>query len=201
MPPQQAPYLKWHDNLTTVAATADGASVGISTDEVATLTANNTDLKAKARAAGDAEVASATAHQAYNQSLRQSRKDARQILGRAKKNKNFNPVVGEKLQAIGAEDTTDMTQESPTVTALVKAAGVVELDFDKKLADGVHFYSRRGTETTFSYLASETHAAYVDNRALLVAGQPEMREYKAVFFIGKSEIGLESDIVLATARP
>jgi len=36
---------------------------------------------------------------------------------------------------------------------------------------------------------------------LLVAGKPEIRQYKAVFFLGKSELGLPSDVVPATAKP
>ena len=52
-----------------------------------------------------------------------------------------------------------------------------------------------------STAANETHSPYVDTRSLLVAGKPETRRYKAVFFIGKAEIGLESDIVEAVAKP
>ena len=89
-----------------------------------------------------------------------------------------------------------MTQEQPTLYATVKAGGVVEIDFNKMDAEGVHIYGMRDGETVFSFLASETHAAYVDNRPLLAAGKPETRQYKAVFFIGKSEIGLTSAVVL-----
>jgi hypothetical protein len=39
------------------------------------------------------------------------------------------------------------------------------------------------------------------NRPLAVAGKPEKRRYKAVRFLGKAEIGLESAVVAATARP
>jgi hypothetical protein len=39
------------------------------------------------------------------------------------------------------------------------------------------------------------------NRLLLAAGKPETRQYKAVFFIGKSEIGLPSAVVIAIAAP
>ncbi len=39
------------------------------------------------------------------------------------------------------------------------------------------------------------------NRPLLAAGKPETRQYKAVFFIGKSEIGLTSAVVIAIAAP
>ena len=33
------------------------------------------------------------------------------------------------------------------------------------------------------------------------AGKPETRQYKAVFFLGKSEIGLPSAVVIAIAAP
>jgi hypothetical protein len=201
MPRPQADYLKWHNNLATTAGTADGATVGITPDEVATLTTNDADLTAKAKAASAADIAWTAAHKGLTESLSQSRRDARAIAGRAKKNKNYNAVIGDKLRVEGPEDTTDMTQEKPTLAVVVKANGVVEVDFNKLLAEGVHLYCKRGAETAFTYLASETHAAYVDNRPLLVAGQPEVRQYKAVFFIGQAEIGLESDIVTATARP
>jgi hypothetical protein len=38
----------------------------------------------------------------------------------------------------------------------------------------------------------------VDNRPLLAAGKPETRQYKAVFFTGKSEIGLTSAVVVTS---
>jgi hypothetical protein len=37
-----------------------------------------------------------------------------------------------------------------------------------------------------------------DNRPLLVAGKPETRQYKAMFFMLKIEVGLESAVVTAT---
>ena len=39
------------------------------------------------------------------------------------------------------------------------------------------------------------------NRPLLTAGKPETRQYKAVFFLGKAEIGLPSAVVIAIAVP
>jgi hypothetical protein len=59
----------------------------------------------------------------------------------------------------------------------------------------------KGGDAGFPLLASETHSPYVDNRPLLTAGKPETWNYKAVFFLGKSEIGLQSDVATATARP
>ena len=79
----------------------------------------------------------------------------------------------------------------------------MEVGFDKLggLVEGVHIFSQRDGDAGFGYLSSETHSPYIDNRPLLVAGKPETRQYKAVFFIGKSEIGLTSAVVIAIAAP
>jgi hypothetical protein len=198
IPKQQAPYVQWHDTLKGgVSATTPGATAADAT----MLTADNATLHAKLTAATLAERASIAAHADLNNTIAATKTNARLLAGRIKKSTTYTEVVGQQLNIIGAEDSTDMTQESPTLFANVKAAGVVELDFNKKDAEGVHIYGLRDGETVFSYLASETHAAYVDNRPLLAAGKPETRQYKAVFFIGKSEIGLPSAVVVAIAAP
>ncbi|HEY5041544.1 MAG TPA: hypothetical protein VIK53_06020, partial [Verrucomicrobiae bacterium] len=120
---------------------------------------------------------------------------------RIKTSTAYTEVIGDQLNIIGPEDSTDMTQEKPVLNAVVKLAGVVEIGFNKKDAEGVHLYGMRDGEAVFTLLASETHSPYVDNRPLLTAGKPETRQYKAMFFLGKSEIGLPSAVVPATAAP
>jgi hypothetical protein len=198
IPKQQAPYVQWHDTLKGgVTATTPGATAADAT----MLTADNATLHAKLTAATLADNASKAAHADLNNAIAASKTNARLLAQRIKKSTAYTEVVGKQLNIIGAEDTTDMTQEQPTLFASVKAGGVVEIDFNKMDAEGVHIYGMRDGETVFSYLASETHAAYVDNRPLLAAGKPETRQYKAVFFIGKSEIGLPSAVVIAIAAP
>jgi hypothetical protein len=198
VPQAQADYLNWHDNLkTNVTATTPGATA----TDVTTLTADNSALHAKSTTATNADIASKTAHTDFTGILASSKRNARALAQRIKKSTGFTPTLGDQLQINGIEDTTDMTQEAPQLDTTVKAGGVVEVGFNKKLADGVHVYEDRTGAGTFNYLASETHSPYVDNRALLTAGKPETRRYKAVFFIGKAETGLESDIVEAVARP
>jgi len=79
--------------------------------------------------------------------------------------------------------------------------GVVELDFDKSISDGVNIYSNRGTEADFTFLARDTVQPYVDNRPLLAAGKPELREYKCVYVQSDAEIGLFSDEVVVNCAP
>ena len=198
IPKQQTPYVQWHDTLKGgVTVTTPGATAADAT----MLTADNATLHTKLTAATLADNASKAAHADLNKAIASSKTNARLLAQRIKTSTAYTEVVGKQLNIIGAEDSTDMTQEQPTLFANVKAGGVVEIDFNKMDAEGVHIYGMRDGETVFSYLASETHAAYVDNRPLLAAGKPETRQYKAVFFIGKSEIGLTSAVVIAIAAP
>jgi hypothetical protein len=80
--------------------------------------------------------------------------------------------------------------------------GVVELDFDKSISDGVNMNpeSFRGD---FVFLARDTGSPYIDNpdASGLVATKPELREYKAVYVQSDAEIGLFSDEVVVNCAP
>jgi len=96
--------------------------------------------------------------------------------------------------------------------------GVVELDFDKSISDGVNMDPER-FRGDFVFLARDTAPAapksdegwspYIDNRPLLVATKPELREglasrlreYKAVYVQSDAEIGLFSDEVVVNYAP
>src|SRR6058998_3810494 len=70
------------------------------------------------------------------------------------------------------------------------SGGVVELEFDKSISDGVNIYAKRDGDADFIFLACragvgrrrarDIASPYIDNRPLLVAAKPELREYKAV---------------------
>jgi len=71
-----------------------------------------------------------------------------------------------------------------------KRGGVVEIGFNLANSEGVNIYSRRDGDTEFKFLARDTVPPYVDNRPMLVAGKPELREYKAVFVVADQEVSL-----------
>ncbi len=50
-------------------------------------------------------------------------------------------------------------------------------------------------------VARDTSPTYVDNRPLLVAGKPELREYKAVFVVGDVEVSQFSDEITVNCAP
>jgi len=123
----------------------------------------------------------------------------------------------------GAEDTclrregkgygrqaTDLTASKPTLSGADPARrdGAVQLDFDKSISDGVNMnpesfrgYAKRDGDADFVFLARDTASPYIDNRPLLVATKPELREYKAVYVQSDAEIGLFSDEVVVNCAP
>jgi hypothetical protein len=198
VPKTQDGYVKWHDTLKAgVTITTPGATA----QDVAMLATDNTALHAKMTTATTADNAGKAAHMDLNLSIAGSQKNARALAQRIKKSLTYTTMIGDQLGIEGPEDSVDMTQQKPTLDASPKLGGVVEIGFNKMDAEGVHIYGMRDGEAGFTLLASETHSPYVDNRPLLTAGKPEVRQYKAMFFLGKSEIGLPSDVVPATAAP
>lgn len=198
IPTKKDAYLLWHDNLKeALTATTPGATAA----DVTMVAADNADLHAKMDAATKADNAGKAAHKDLNGSKGKSQANARALAQRIKKSTGYTPSLGDIMQLEGVEDSVDMTQQAPVLNPNVKANGVVEVAFNKMSAEGVHIYSQRDGDAGLGYLSSETHSPYVDNRPLAVAGKPETRKYQAVFFLGKSEIGLQSDVAQATARP
>jgi hypothetical protein len=73
------------------------------------------------------------------------------------------------------------------------------------------FKSGRDGDADFVFLARDTAPAlpksdeggspYIDNRPLLVATKPELREYKCVYVLNDEEIGLFSDKVVVNCAP
>jgi hypothetical protein len=89
-----------------------------------------------------------------------------------------------------------------------KRDGSVEIVWDKSISDGVNMnpagfrgYSKRGDEAAFTLLHRDNDSPYTDDRPLLVAGKPELREYKAVRILADAEIGLFSDEIVVNCAP
>ena len=198
MPNQQAQYALWHDNIKT---TATVAVPGVTAADVTAIAADNAAIHAKLTVANAADKAASSAHADLNAAIATSKTHARPMIKNVKNNAAYTVPQGKLMGIEGPDDPTDMTHEAPSLNANPKTSGVVEVGFNKMLAEGVHVQSMRDGDAGFTFLASETHSPYVDNRPLLVAGKPETRHYRAVFFIGKAEIGLMSDVVSIVAQP
>jgi hypothetical protein len=110
----------------------------------------------------------------------------------------YTSAIGQDLGLIGAEDTT--VRPAPTIKLTVgTGAGVqsVNIAFRKFGHMGVHLESRRNGGA-WEFLAIDTESPYTDERPLLVAGTPEVREYRARFWDKGTPNGDWTDVARAT---
>ncbi len=82
------------------------------------------------------------------------------------------------------------------------ASQIVRIRFVKDGRIGVTIHSRRGGPSApWEFPAIDTESPYLDERPLLVAGTPEVREYRHRFWDNRSETGDWSDPSSVTVGP
>lgn len=200
IPRSDAEFALWHDTF-RIAAASVGATLGLAAADLTAINTDNATWHAKISAA---ENAAATAQQTARDKQAARRvieQNVRALARRMKSSPAYTAALGEKLGIIGAEARADLSNGKPTLKAKALPRGVVEIGFQKSQSDGVNLYGQRGEETGFTFLARDTQSPYVDNRPLLVAGKPEVRQYKAVYVVSDAETGQASDEVVVTCQP
>ena len=120
------------------------------------------------------------------------------FIAQIKRKASFTDVIGSDLRVIGSEFTE---KNLPKLTARViqgTTHQVVRLNFAKYTHQGVYFESRRGVGGTWEFLTIDTEDPYVDERPLLTASQPEVREYRARFWDKGTPNGEWTDVATVT---
>lgn len=123
------------------------------------------------------------------------------IIGEIKESDTYTDAIGQDLGIIGAEDTA--THASPTIKINVDAGDAcqcVKIGFVKHGHMGVHIESRRNGGA-WEFLGIDTESPYQDERPLLVAGTPEIREYRARFWDKGTANGEWTDVAKTTVAP
>jgi hypothetical protein len=115
------------------------------------------------------------------------------LVGQIKKNALYTEAIGTALKIIGADIVIDLSTAHP-VLDLSMGGGLVHIKYIRGHAEGIILYCMRGTETTFTLLATVTKTSYIDTRPNLVVGQSEKRQYRAFFMVGDVMVGIESAI-------
>ncbi len=115
----------------------------------------------------------------------------------------YTEAIGIDLGIVGAEATTDALH--PTFTLKAEGAGsggcnCVKIRHVRYGHYAVAVYSKRGTGD-FELLGISAEAVFMDERPLLVPGQPEIRQYKERFWDAGTENGDWSDIGSITVSP
>lgn len=189
-------FLAWHDNFNTQVA-ALVATFGLTQPDVDVVAADNTDANDRATVADAAKAAQQAATADRRASFKTAEANARSLANRLKAHPAYTEALGQQLGIIGPEDTTDLSQAKPTLTAAAVNPGNVTIGFNKSTSDGVMIHGKRGDEQVFVLLAWDTRSPYVDNRPNLNAG-PENREYRAQYFKDDEPIGQFSDVLTVT---
>ena len=114
----------------------------------------------------------------------------------------YTETIGEQLGIIGEED--EVTETLPTFTISLTRVGpgpeAVRVDFKKFTRPGVVVWSRRGGGD-WEMLGIDLESPYVDQRPLLVATQPEVREYRLQFYEDAGPTGEFTAVQSITVSP
>src|SRR6266478_6667040 len=209
IPRTDSDFLVWHDQFKT-SVLAQAATFGLVAADTTPITNDNTDIHAKVTSVNSTSAIATQAVADKNTSRANANKHARALTARIKAHPAYTVALGSLLGIEGPQDTTDLTTSKPTLAGVDQTGGVVELDFDKSISDGVNIYAKRDGDADFVFLAcraelrrrrardtaslaapkSDEGGPYIDNpdASGLVATKPELREYKAVYVQSDAEI-------------
>ena len=122
------------------------------------------------------------------------------LVAKMKLSAGYTEAIGTDLGIVGSEATE---KPLPKFSAeLLQGAGCqcVKLTFAKYGHMGVYIESRRGAGA-WEFQAIDTESPYVDERPLLVAGQPEVREFRMRFWDKGTPNGDWTDVARVTVSP
>lgn len=119
----------------------------------------------------------------------------RALVRRIKASPAYTVGMGEDL-GIHADDSVPVIT-SPELKLKMEGGNIV-ISFKKGAAQGIKLYSKRGSETTFTFLAVDTRSPYVDTRPNLEEGVPEKREFYAFYIVADEQVGTKSATVSIT---
>jgi hypothetical protein len=200
IPPKDDAFLVWHDRFKTTV-TANLAALGLVAGDATQVNTDNTDIHAKVAASNLADTTAKQATADKNASRKTVEAHARAMVRRIKAAPTYTVALGELCGIIGPENTTDLSTAKPLIAGLDKRGGHVEISFNLLTSEGVNIYSQRDGDTDFKLLSRDTHSPYVDNRPMLVAGKPELRQYRAIFVVGDQEVSQFSDDLTVNCAP
>lgn len=118
-----------------------------------------------------------------------------------KSSPRYTEAIGLQLGIVGAEDTGD--HPVPEFSLKVERGSgceCVKVAFRKFGRPAVVIYSRRGGGA-WEQLNVSSKSPYQDMRPLLIAGQPEVREYRLQYHDGNAPVGAFTEVQSATVAP
>ncbi|MBI3878567.1 MAG: hypothetical protein HY301_00685 [Verrucomicrobia bacterium] len=122
------------------------------------------------------------------------------LIAKMKLSGNYTEAIGTDLGIVGQQVTEKATPKFNATLEQGAGSQSVRLTFSKYTHMGVYIEARRGT-AAFDFLAIDTESPYLDDRPLLIAGTPEVREYRMRFWDKGTPNGDWTDVVKVTVYP
>ncbi len=120
----------------------------------------------------------------------------------------YTDEIGQALGIVGSAAALPAVETGPQPAAKVEPGATggdpqrVRITYKKHGHMGVAVYGRRGAAgTPFEMLGISMDGVFLDERPLLVAGQPEVRQYQLRFWDKGAETGAWSDTITVTVGP
>lgn len=192
LPPNEGQLNTWETNYKTKVA-AIATTLGIDADDTLVITDAITQHQTAYNASFAADAAAVAAKSEKNKFKKQAVALVRAFNKRLKAAPGYTETMGETLNIIGIESNFDEATAKPHIKLSLQGNNVVIEFNNPREVDGVKIYSKRGSETAYTFLGTDTDSPYVDTRANLAAGVAEQRKFYAFFFDADVEIGLQSD--------
>ncbi len=184
IPQPDTDYLAWHDQFKT-GFLANAATFSLVAGDTTPITTDNTDYHTKITNVNATQATTRQAVADKNISRRNGEARARALARRIKAHPAYTAALGNLLGIVGPEDTTDRTVLAPAISGADRTGGEVQVNCGKLTSGGVR----------------DTATPYIDNRPLLTAGKPEIREYKAMFVLSDEELGIFSHELVVNCAP
>jgi hypothetical protein len=184
----------WEQNFLT-SFTSLAPNLGFSAAEVTAITTEITGH----RTAYATSVTKQAESKAAVEIARTKRKAVIKTIRTVAKRINASPACTEAMRITlkikGAEHTVDIAMLKPSLTATYNGSAV-SVKFNKPApVDAIRVYSKRGSETEFTFMNTFTKSPFADSRPRLDANTPETRQYRTRFLDSDVEIGVMSDVV------
>jgi hypothetical protein len=128
----------------------------------------------------------------------------RRLIQRIQVAPGYNPAVGASFGLTGADSggsNAPAFSAKPRIKAAALTGNCVRVEFNKAGFHGVTVESRRAGETGWQSLGTNNFSPYVDERAPVEAGKPEVREYRLRFVERDEAVGDWSDIISISTTP
>jgi len=200
MPGGDAEFQSWHDQHKR-GAEEISATLGITAEDLAELAADNELVHDKIRIAMEASAAAKAANGEKDDALAKVKSHVRKLARRVRGHRDFTEALGLHLRIVAGEDSTDMKAAQPKLRGRALPHSQVEISFEKSRSEGVDIYGQREGDADWVFLGRDTFSPYLDERPPLVAGQPEIRHYKAVYVVKDKPVGRFSNEISVVTLP